>query len=824
MKTLDEISDALKGIRFTSFPFVVKRFLSSFDLPQSTINRVVERIESNSNGPVFVYRKAVLFCSNELSFTDFEHFATPYNRYPLVLCFTQSGLLVRNQSNVSAFYEYDDLSRSVEVFSPLVENPRRQKDAYKAQDFGSLVASFYNSLLLAENDIEHSISCVFNTINLVLFIDDAIRKDLRLLVSKPTSDFGSLYYAVISKGKKSKFVEDTPISIDGDSFQYFRAIVEFDVDNLDIEILSSLVYRLFSDDATLYGPQTSYLNVQKVIGPLLIDDLKKALSTEHIDYHSVVNHILSSYYIDPTNGPGCFLSTAYSEIMDLLITIDNQHGTEYSAQLESKRFIALVDNHIALLLSRLTLAFSIIQYIREPSIGQINAIFDDLNVVNCNQLTSDWLSYTDNIGFTYFFGSPRFWGYKRLPNEKKDEMRRLFGGSISDADYCSAWLIKSAFYANQGRCKAAFVLTNSIVQGSQVPEIWNRVFHYGCEIFFAYDSFKWKPADSASANIGVTVVIIGIQKRQDGVKLLYHGDELIECQSIGPYLIPDSDTIVNKSNSSLFNVLPSIRKGNMPYDNGHLLINSYDEYLSIVNKDESAHDLIKRIVGSEEFINSIRRWCLWIPGEDERAKACEIKDIKERIDAVRSFRATSTATEKCKSNPHQFRECYSTTSGKCSLVVPSVSSENRPYIPIGFINDRTIVSNLAFAVYNCEPWVLCVLSSKMHMLWMKTVCGALETRYRYSNVLCYNTFPLPYISLAKKEVLTSLSFSLIRIRENYCDMSLGDLYNDMPSDLIAIHNKINENVDSLYQDQPFESDLERLSCLINMYNKRIANE
>ena len=111
----------------------------------------------------------------------------------------------------------------------------------------------------------------------------------------------------------------------------------------------------------------------------------------------------------------------------------------------------------------------------------------------------------------------------------------------------------------------------------------------------------------------VTVVIIGIQKRQDGVKLLYHGDELIECQSIGPYLIPDSDTIVNKSNSSLFNVLPSIRKGNMPYDNGHLLINSYDEYLSIVNKDESAHDLIKRIVGSEEFINSIRRWCLWIP-------------------------------------------------------------------------------------------------------------------------------------------------------------------------------------------------------------------
>lgn len=823
MKTFDEISDSLKGIHFTSFPSVIERFLSSFDLPQSTINRIVERIERNSNEPVFVYRKAVLLCSSELSFTDFEHFSIPYSRYPLVLCFTIDGLLVRNESHFS-FYEYKDLSQAIEVFSPLVESQRSQKDAYKAQDFGSLVASFYNSLLLADNDNESSISCVFNTINLVLFIDDATRRYLRLLVSKPTSDYASLYSAIFKKGKDSRFVEETPISIDNDSFQYLRAIVEFDVDNLDIEVLSSLVYKLFSEDATLYGPQTSYLNVQKVIGPLIIDDLKNALSLGDNDYQSVADHILSSYYIDPTNGPGCFLSAAYSELRELLITIDNNHGTSYSTQLKCSHFIALVDNRIALQLSRLTLAFSIIQYVKSPSLSQINAVFDDLNIINCNQLATDWLGLTEHGSFSYFFGSPRFWGYKRLPSDKKEEMRRLFGGSISDADYCSAWLIKSASYINQGRCRAAFVLTNSIVQGSQVPEIWDRVFRNGCEIFFAYDSFKWKPAEIATSSIGVSVVIIGIQKKQEGVKHLYHGDEHIECQSIGPYLIPDSDTIISRSNTNLFDVLPSIRKGNMPYDNGHLLINSYDEYLTIVNKDKSAHDLIKRIVGSDEFINSIRRWCLWIPSEEERAKAIEIKDIKERIDAVKAFRATSTATERCKSNPHQFRECYSTTSGKCSLVVPSVSSENRPYIPIGFINDRTIVSNLAFAIYNCEPWVLCVLSSTMHMLWMKTVCGALETRYRYSNVLCYNTFPLPYISQAKKDILAGLSFNLIRIRENYCDMSLGDLYNNMPPDLITIHNRINESVDSLYQDQPFESDLERLTCLINMYNKRVANE
>ena len=824
MKTRNEISDALKGIHFSSFPFVIKHFLSAFNLPHSTIDRVVERIERNFNEPVFVYRKAVILCSNELSFTDFEHFAQPYHRFPLVLCFTKAGLFVRNESGVSVFYDYNDLSQIVEVFGALYENPKGQKDVYKARDFSGLVASLYNSLLLAENDRDSSISCVFNTINLALFVDESTRKDIRLVASQPTANYGNTYSVIINKGKQSQFVKEAPIVMGSDSFQYFRAIVEFDVDNLDIEELSSLVYKLFSDDATLYGPQTSYLNVQKIIGPLIVDELKLELSENPERYHSVAKHILSSYYVDPTNGPGCFLSAAYSELKDLLISLDNEHGTDYGSQLECKHFVALVDNQIAYYLSRLTLAFCILQYITEPSLDIINTIFDDLRVVSCNQLNTNWLSYTEPNSYTYFFGSPRFWGYKRLPNEKKEEMQRVFGGSVSDADYCSAWLVKSASYVNQGRSKAAFVLTNSIVQGSQVPEIWSRVYNLDCEIFYAYDSFKWKPADIVTTNIGVSVVIVGIQRKQDGIKRLYHGDEMHLCQSIGPYLIPDSDTIVNRSNASLFNVLPSIRKGNMPYDNGHLLINSSHEYMSIVDKNKAALEFIKRIVGSEEFINAVRRWCLWIPDEAERAKAIEIKEIKDRIDAVRSFRATSTASERCKSNPHQFRECYSTASGMCSLVIPSVSSENRPYIPIGFINDKTIVSNLAFAVYNCEPWVLCVLSSKMHMLWMKTVCGALETRYRYSNVLCYNTFPLPYISSSKKKSLTDLSFLLIKTRENHCDLSLGDLYNDMPKDLISIHDLINENVDSLYQDQPFESDLERLSCLINMYNKRIANE
>lgn len=822
MKTLNEISEALKDIQYVSFPLTIKQFLSAFGLPRPTTDRIVKRVEGNSNEPVFVYRKAVILCSEEISFLDFEQFLNPYNRIPLVLCFTPQGLFVRNQNYVTSFLDYHNLWESAAAFNILIENPKRQKDAYKAQDFGSLVASFYNSLLLAGNSGENSIAGAFNAINLALFTDDSIRCDIRRLVSQPSSNFNELYHTIISLGVKSRFVNDVSICLNGDSFQYFRAIIEFDVDNLDIEVLSSLVYRLFNQDAALYGPQTSYINVQKVIDALILDDFRRSLTETPDSYHSVAEQILTSSYIDPTNGPGSFLTAAFSGIKELLLSIDKEHGTTYSARLNAGRFVSLVDNNIALQLTRLSIAFSIIRYYDNPSIEQINSVYDDLNVVSCNQLDANWMDYSCSSSFTYFFGSPRFLGYKKLTEDKKREMRSVFGRNVADADYCSAWLVKAARCINQSHCKAAFVLTNSVVQGSQVSEIWNTVFGLGCEIYFAYDSFKWKPAEIASTTIGVTVVIVGLQKKQEGTKYLHIGDETIHCQTIGPYLIPNSDTIVIQSNSNLFDVLPSVRKGNMPYDNGQLLIDSYDEYESIINKNTAAHAFIRRIVGSDEFINSIRRWCFWITSEEERLEAIKIEEIKDRIERVRIFRATSAASNKCKANPHKFRESYSTSSGKCSLVIPSVSSENRPYIPMGYINDRTIVSNLAFAVYDCEPWVLSILSSKMHMLWMKTVCGALETRYRYSNVLCYNTFPLPFISSAKKAILTDLSFRLVKVREHYCDRSLGELYNEMPEELVSIHNIIDDNVDSLYQDSPYESDLERLSCLINMYKKRTS--
>lgn len=821
MKSLSDIQDGLKDFTFTSYPHAIRSILTALGLPESTASRLSKLAEDNINSPIYVYRKAVLLYSPEISISYIESLIHPYKAIPLAIVFTPNGLFLRNETQVTSYYSYSKVWEHIDELDALTKSTKGQKDIYRAKDFGELIAGLYNSLILSENTKEASIFGVFNIIKISLFTIGSCREDIRRIASTVTPDPNKQYNDILEKCKDFSFIGSNSISITNDSIKYIRAIVDFDSENIDIEILSSLVYKLFSNDATLYGPQTTYQNVEKVIQPLIFEELQTTLSSDPSQYTNVANHLLNSCFIDPTNGPGCFISTVYSDVKNFLCEIDNANGSNYSDKLDYTHFVSLIDNEVAANLTQLTLAYSILQYIDDPTIDQINDIFKKLRIVICNQLETDWMEFTQMCEQTYILGSPRFWGFKKLPTEHKATLKKVFGKSVSDSDYCSGWLVKAATYISAHNCKAAFVLTNSIVQGAQVPEIWETIYNLGVEIFYAYNSFKWKGYDSA-ANVGVTVIVIGIQKRSSETKHLYYEGDIIPCECIGPYLIPNDETIVKRANSNLFDILPSIRKGNMPYDEGHLLIDSREEYTLLIQNAE-AKRFIKEIVGSEEFIKAIRRWCLWIPDNDVLEKAEKIDKIKKRIEDVRTFRASSTASEKCKANPHQFRETYSTDKGCCSLVVPSVSSENRPYIPIGFISDRTIVSNLAFAVYNCEPWVLCIISSSMHMLWMKTVCGALETRYRYSNVLCYNTFPLPYISDYRKRELTSLAYQLIAIREKHCEKSLGQLYNEMPDELCKVHNTINDKIESLYQDEPFLSDIERLSCLMNLYKTKVNN-
>jgi hypothetical protein len=258
-------------------------------------------------------------------------------------------------------------------------------------------------------------------------------------------------------------------------------------------------------------------------------------------------------------------------------------------------------------------------------------------------------------------------------------------------------------------------------------------------------------------------------------------------------------------------------KGNMPYDDQNLLLSNIQKE-ELINNSPEALKFLKRIVGSDEFINDIERWCIWIPDE-QLNDALRIPEIKERIDKVRVFRLSKSDknAQQLAKRPHQFREFRSTTTQ--TLVIPSVSSENRPYVPIGFIGRNTVISNLAFAIYDCNPWIFGVISSRMHMAWVRTVCGSLETRIRYSSRLGYNTFPLPEISEDKKRQISLIVFDIIKERENYCGITLGDLYGALPERLKILHDYLDREIDSCYQIEPFASDMERIRLLLNMYSE-----
>lgn len=827
---VERIKAKFKGFAWTNFKDVITDFLSTFGIAETTIKRIASRITDLSCGPIYIYRKAIVYCNVDSSANLFEQQCKSWIPGQIVISFTPDGVFWRDKDGNNGFTGYEHLYLNIDKFLPLITNELNQRDIYKTQDIGTLVSSLYRSLRLDGNTNETAITVVFNILYITLFPVESKKNEVENVINGSFQCYEDRILTLWESNKDNCYISHVDAIISKETFAYVKALLNNDMKGLDIEVLTSLVYKLLDDkDASLYGHQTSFTNVLKVINPLLLDRLRSNIKNANKEQLvRVANEILHLSCLDPTNSPGCFLSAAFMGLKDILSSIDDAIGTNYNEKLSVKQFVSVVDNIIAAELTKLTLTYCALSDNKKPvTIEMLKSIYSQLSIYIENALYVDWEKVLPYPEHTYIMGSPRFLGARKLKKEKqlRDAVYHAFGKEVGTVDYCSAWLIKSAKFIKSTNSKAAFVLTNSVVQGVQVADIWNDVFNEQCEIGFAYRSFKWKTADSG--NVGVSVVIIGLQSTNEKeAKTLYLENKTVKCDKIGPYLLPNTDAIVRESDANLFGILPFIRKGNMAYDGsskgpGKLLIETKNELNELLSDDPGSSKYIRRIVGSEEFINAVNRWCIWIPTEELPDDVHSMPAMLKRIENVRLYRATSTASQKCKDTPHRFRESFATSVGKQSIVIPSVSSENRPYIPVGFVSDKVIVSNLAFAVYDSDIWALAIISSRMHMLWIKTVCGALETRYRYSNTLGYNTFPVPYISDSNKEVLKELVYSLIDTRERHCDMSLGDLYNDMPEDLKKIHLLIDNTVDSLYRPYPFEDDNDRITHLINMYQSKL---
>jgi hypothetical protein len=423
----------------------------------------------------------------------------------------------------------------------------------------------------------------------------------------------------------------------------------------------------------------------------------------------------------------------------------------------------------------------------------------------------------------YILGNPPYLGTKYQLKEHKDDMAKVFKGikNYKTLDYVSCWFMIGSRYVVNSKAQFSFVSTNSISQGAQVAALWLNIFEMRLEISFAHQSFKW--TNNAKGNAGVICIIVGVRNPSSQPKYLYSADVRRVVNNINPFLTTGRNIIVQKRTSPLSEI-PIMSRGSCAVDGGNLIL-STSEKNQLIDKFPRAIFFIKKIIGGQEFIRGSERWCLWI--EDKYlSNALAIPVLAEKIDKVREFRLRSTkkGTQKIASTPHKFAEIkYIKTT---SIIIPVVSSIRRKYIPTGFIDEDTIISVKAFAIYGAESFILAIISSLMHMVWVRAVGGRMKTDYSYINTICYNAFPFPGINDTQKTSLEDHVFKVLDEREQHPEKTMAQLYDPdkMPAGLRQAHHAMDLAVEQCYQKKPFNSDEERLEYLFKLYEEMIENE
>jgi hypothetical protein len=390
-------------------------------------------------------------------------------------------------------------------------------------------------------------------------------------------------------------------------------------------------------------------------------------------------------------------------------------------------------------------------------------------------------------------------------------------------DYVCAWYITAAKYIQNSNTQVAFVSTNSISQGEQPAILWAELFKLGIKIKFGHRTFRWN--NEAKGNAAVHVVIIGFQVGDYQNKFLFEYNDVKgqslsrKVKNINPYLVAGDDITLSSVNKPIVNA-PAMQSGSALRDGGFLII-SDEERKAFIEKHPEAKRIIKKFFSGDEFINGFHRWCLWLK-DVSPSDLRKYPEILLRIEAVKKFREASTRenTKKMAALPYLFAEERQPTSD--FLLIPKVSSENRIYIPIGYMGKDDIITDKNFFIPKASFFHFGILTALIHMTWMRYTCGRLESRYSYSNTIVYNNFPWPQ-NLPKQKVIgvEKLAQQVLKVRERYPKSTLADLYDPltMPADLLKAHRDLDKFVDSCYRPQPFENEMQRIEFLFDLYKK-----
>jgi hypothetical protein len=448
---------------------------------------------------------------------------------------------------------------------------------------------------------------------------------------------------------------------------------------------------------------------------------------------------------------------------------------------------------------------------------------DDLFGVPAQQAEID---FENEGGETFVCGNPPYLGNTWQSPEQKSDIRAVAKGRISSVgflDYIAGWFIKAADWIAHTEGVAAFVTTNSICQGQSVPILWPAIYATGCDILFAYTSFKW--TNLASHNAGVTVAVVGIAGHTNLTRRLYDHvtSEVVlrEGAGITPYLTIGPRVIVDKRKESL-SELGIMEFGNKPSDGGHLLLTRED--LPALRLNATQHDrFIRRIYGSDEFIKGSSRFCVWI--EDAHLNDAQvIQSIAARIEAVRKVRLASPdkGAQALAKRAHQLK--LMRRGAQSTIIVPAISSERRPYLPVGILSKYEVMNNKAYALYDAPLWNMALVASRLHWVWIGTVCVRMRTDFSYSNTLGWNTFPVPFLTEQNKADLTTCAENILLAREVHFPATIADLYDPetMPENLRHAHARNDEVLERIYIGRRFRNDTERLEKLFELYTKMIA--
>ncbi|WP_312814878.1 class I SAM-dependent DNA methyltransferase [Brevundimonas sp.] len=628
------------------------------------------------------------------------------------------------------------------------------------------------------------------------------------------------------------------------AFRYFKEAASLNWREINPDIFGSMIQSVADPEkrSELGMHYTSVPNIMKVIGPLFLDDIDADIEKSWDKpkaLQQIIQRLGNIRVFDPACGSGNFLVVAYRQlrerelkVYERLEALKGNYAREMFSAISLKNFYGIEITDFGVETAKL--ALFIAEY-------QANALFQTVfgktvaalplkeaaNIVHGNALRLDWEEVCpppSGEQEVYIAGNPPFLGDGSRSDEQNADMDYVFSGEVDAyrrVDFVACWFFKASKYIRGRHAQSALVSTNSICQGQAVGALWPSILKDDILINFAHKSFKW--SNNASANAAVICVIVGLKNKPSKKKVLFDGNTINEAHNINAYLIDGPNMFIDAEPKSIFN-LPYMEYGNKPTDGGFLIL-SPEERSELLSEAPESSWFIKRYMGSQEVVKGIERFCIWVSDQDATT-ASQIPFLKQRFDQVAKFRAASKAaqTRPWAAYPYKFRQAQNWAK-QSAILVPSVTSERRPYLPVALVGADVISSNLNQVLYDAPEWCIALIASKLHLVWIATVCGKLKSDFRYSNTLGWNTFPVPKFTEAQLEALTASARKILKTRYLHHPKTIADLYDPdkMPDDLREAHRENDELLETMYIGRPFRNDSERLEHLFKLYAAKMKS-